>query len=446
MQEPINNGNDEWIFRINNKLIELQQAITTIFQSFKRVGGVEQHGYSRYDHSNNFLGNVEQRGSQRDLRVWDDVFELQSKYGMVRGDAIGQTAEGLYKNTDTQYRLYEGKNTEQYLLNLGSQLERVKESVNASKLTDKYDLRLLTEVIEKTSVLERQVLKYHVKEPSVILQPHIPAQLPAPIKVGVVDNKLQIINTTTMTGEISPASFERLRTSLSDNLRGAIIIVRRSNIDQRFAAILDDMIENLAVSQDNFSPEALGINFELYLSVLNLYIEEIPDVAMKRFESLNRYIPVLLNQFEDWRRFKALILPALKNEELDILLKTASAVRKEFGATDASQVISPTIGERLGMLTLPILRGYINVESIANPLFASLSNVFAGISDAAISYIPESVEGVSTSAVLATIPSLGVVAVGLLKKHANELARVPGLRFILRVLEYITDVLKQGKV
>ena len=262
-QAPDPSKTDEWILEINNQLVELQQSITYIFQSFKRVVGDGQTGYTIFDESKKSVRSIGIRGEERDHSVWDEVFDLQSKYGMVRGDAIGQTAEGLYKDTETQYRLYEGKTTEQYLFDLSLQLDRVKDSVNSSRHKEKYDLNLLNEIIERTSLLERRVLKYHVVEPSVTVQPHVPGQLPAPIRVGVINDKLEIINTTSMTGGISPASFERLRSSLSNNLQGALIIVKRSNIDERFLAVLDDMMKNLAVGSKSIFSGSVRIKFRI---------------------------------------------------------------------------------------------------------------------------------------------------------------------------------------
>jgi hypothetical protein len=47
---------------------------------------------------------------------------------------------------------------------------------------------------------------------------------------------------------------------------------------------------------------------------------------------------------------------------------------------------------------------------------------------------------------VALVPTLGVVAIGLLEKHSKTLKKIPRMEFVMHVFEYLLEIFKRGRI
>jgi hypothetical protein len=265
----------------------------------------------------------------------------------------------------------------------------------------------------------------------------LPGDLPAPIRVAIIENKLVRVSPKQITGGLPANSIAKLRASAAETLKNTIELIQQSNMDKRLAVVLGPLQTQLTNEYEgDFSIEALGDNWRL-LQQLKLRMEpDLPAIILALINRCLDSIETILLQFSEWHSYldseKLLHVPA---EEVDNAIDAAREVAAEF--EKHPEVVDGEIVAGLRAIVEPAISGIVSSESVAAPLVASLSNILSALSGLVIESAPALglvIEKMGAGPRYALI----VVALAAMDQCGAQLTKIPALAFVRKAHEYVT--------
>ncbi|MFF8798881.1 MULTISPECIES: hypothetical protein [unclassified Methylobacterium] len=263
--------------------------------------------------------------------------------------------------------------------------------------------------------------------------PIIPAQQPAPIRVGIVNNHLDLTISQTVTGAISPGSIEKLRAATQELLSRTLDqIGSSSNIDPRLSPNLSGLNNYLSSNMTEMPIEALGLNYQFAKRSFESTKETIPEPLAEQIDQVLVTVNVILNQYEEWRLYiSAETALTLSSASMQAVVGISHDVEEFFENNVA--LVEPKLVNRLREITDAYSQGLVNLESAAVPLIESLGNIFSELSRFVISQSPVALDGITTSG--AVILFLGF-AIKSIETFTPTLSGFPPLSYLIDVQKF----------
>lgn len=164
--------------------------------------------------------------------------------------------------------------------------------------------------------------------------------------------------------------------------------------------------------------------------------EELGAIVLDQIEHVLAGVGVLLNQFDEWRRFlDEQARTNLDPEDGQGLVARAAELIADLERPGAP--VEPELVRRLRGMVEPVLTGIVGADTVAIPLVCSLSNIFSTLSQHAIDHY-QTVSADHGHLVAAGASALlAKFAVDLIEKFCPLLAQYQPLSFILGVVRYL---------
>lgn len=263
--------------------------------------------------------------------------------------------------------------------------------------------------------------------------PKIPGQQPAPIRVEIVGNQLDLTSSQTIVGPLSMGSLERLRAATQELLGRTIDqIGSSSNIDPRLAPNLTGLNTYLSNAMADMPIEALGMNFQFARRSFNSTKETVPDTLAEQIDQILATVNVILNQYEEWRLYVAAEASlSMSPSSMQAAVEISQEVEIFFEKN--ADLVEPKLIARLKEITDSYSQGLVNLESVAVPLIESLGNIFSELSRFVISQSPASAGVVGTSG--AVVLFLGF-AIKSIETFTPTLSGFPPLSYLIDVQKF----------
>ena len=282
--------------------------------------------------------------------------------------------------------------------------------------------------IDLSHAVTQTILELHPVEAGLV-----PTQTPAPVRVKVEGDRLAISNLRTNTGTITNEAVDRVRRTAAEMVSAALLSIKDAgNVDRRVAPALEPLLRHLRASGADVSPEALGLNWKLATKLLNEYREELPAIAIFQLEEALSSVNVVINQYGEWRAYQAEhIASEIGPEDTQILVTEAQELAEEM-VSAGEHVVDTEISMRLRDILAPAQSNLVSSETIIAPLVGSLSNIFAGVSEAALIIVSKAPAIPQGPAYALLMLSLSILDKG------GRLASLPPFSFVKNAHTYIT--------
>lgn len=246
------------------------------------------------------------------------------------------------------------------------------------------------EVVTKNLTITYALMMHYLKDSNSdpIAIPRVPEQQPAPIKVEISNNHINLTHSQSYSGTLSPKSIEQLRVAIQQLLTRTIEqSSHSSNIDPRLAPNLQGLNTYLSFTMSEMPIEALGLNYQFARRSFVATKDTVPDAIAEQIDQVLSTVNVILNQFEEWRQYiSAQTAHSLSPETLENVIESGKKVTAYLEINES--YVEPKLIERLKEITDSYSSGLINIESAAVPLVESLGNLFSEISRFVISHSP----------------------------------------------------------
>ena len=268
-----------------------------------------------------------------------------------------------------------------------------------------------------------------------LLEPEVPVQEPAPIRVAIDEaSGIHLIASQTHKGSVPVSSIERLRQATLELLTRTINQVESSsNADPRLSPNLRGLLQYITFPISEMPVEALGLNYRFAQRSFKATRETLPDALSEQIEQILTTVNVMLNQFDEWVLYTdAESASHLTRSDLDNAVSAAKELEEYFESNQ--DFVEASLTERLKEITDAFTRGLINIDSVAVPLIASFGNIFSEISRYVIAHVPEQVVGFGT--VGTGILFLGF-AIKTLERFAPTMSSFSPLRYLLDIQKYV---------
>jgi hypothetical protein len=271
------------------------------------------------------------------------------------------------------------------------------------------------------------------------LRHRLPAEKPAPIRISVRDNRLELANSKHHDGSLQPGSVERLRRAASDILRRAINTMRAAdNIDRRVVPACEPLLNELEADYETFSVESLGLNWEVVSTLAEQFDDAIPEIALIHLREALKTINVILNQFEEWRAYlSAKEIVKIPEDEINSVVSIVASIADDL--SERTEIVDPKIEQRLREITKPIDSGLVDVHAVVPALIDSLSNIFAALSKEMMDHgIHLEAAAKAASSHPTTTNALLLFSIGLISKYAPRLGHIKPFAFMRDAHELLT--------
>lgn len=283
-------------------------------------------------------------------------------------------------------------------------------------------------------------LKMEVDDP-----PVLPENRPAPIQAVIIDDILSHTATQSRIGSIDYPSANRTREALRRILTDVLDDLRSSsNVDRGYIRICERLLGSLAIPIENVSIEDLGIQCQLVERSTRRLAEELGAIVLDQIKHVLAGVGVLLNQFDEWRKF----LDEQARTNLDpedgegLVVRTVELIAdlEKPGAP-----VEPELVRRLRGMVEPALEGIVGADTVAVPLVCSLSNIFSALSQHAIEHYQAVIADHGHAVAAGAAALLARFAADLIEKFCPILSRYQPLSFIISVVRYLLPMYSQAK-
>lgn len=263
--------------------------------------------------------------------------------------------------------------------------------------------------------------------------PTIPNQQPAPIRVEINENHLDLDISQTLIGSISESSLDKLRSATQELLDRTINqIGANTNVDPRLVPNLSGLNSYLSHNMVEMPIEALGLNFQFARRSFLATKDTVPDPLAEQIDQVLSTVNVILNQYEEWRQYiSAETALTLSPTSMQSVLRISQEVEEFFENNE--NLVEPKLINRLREITDAYSQGLVNLESAAVPLIESLGNIFSELSRFVISQSPAAVGSAATSG--AVILFLGF-AIKSIETFTPTLSGFPPLSYLIDVQKF----------